>query len=54
MNLLIKDGGTAGYLGQVSTIKKGLTECYECNPKVTNKTFAGKNQQLKKSMYNQK
>ena len=35
------DGGTAGYLGQVTTIKKGKFECYECNPKVTGKSFAG-------------
>lgn len=34
------DGGTAGYLGQVMVIKKNHYECYECNPKVTQKTFA--------------
>ncbi|KAK7891967.1 hypothetical protein WMY93_023930 [Mugilogobius chulae] len=35
------ESGTAGYLGQVSVIKKGLTECYECQPKPTQKTFPG-------------
>ncbi|XP_034033129.1 SUMO-activating enzyme subunit 2 isoform X2 [Thalassophryne amazonica] len=35
------ESGTAGYLGQVTVIKKGLTECYECKPKPTQKTFPG-------------
>ncbi|CAL8358555.1 unnamed protein product [Lota lota] len=35
------ESGTAGYLGQVAVIKKGLTECYECQPKPTQKTFPG-------------
>ncbi|XP_072291303.1 SUMO-activating enzyme subunit 2 [Eucyclogobius newberryi] len=35
------ESGTAGYLGQVSVIKKGLTECYECQPKPSQKTFPG-------------
>ncbi|XP_056137834.1 SUMO-activating enzyme subunit 2 [Lampris incognitus] len=35
------ESGTAGYLGQVTLIKKGLTECYECQPKPTQKTFPG-------------
>ncbi|CAL1595283.1 unnamed protein product [Knipowitschia caucasica] len=35
------ESGSAGYLGQVSVIKKGLTECYECQPKPTQKTFPG-------------
>ncbi|XP_053174748.1 SUMO-activating enzyme subunit 2 [Scomber japonicus] len=35
------ESGTAGYLGQVSVIKKGMTECYECQPKPTQKTFPG-------------
>lgn len=35
------ESGTAGYLGQVSVIKKGLTECYECQPKPAQKTFPG-------------
>lgn len=34
------DGGTAGYLGQVVTIKKDETECYECQPKQRQKSFA--------------
>ncbi|XP_013404818.1 SUMO-activating enzyme subunit 2 isoform X1 [Lingula anatina] len=35
------ESGTAGYLGQVTVIKKGLTECYECQPKPHQKTFPG-------------
>ncbi|ESO98215.1 hypothetical protein LOTGIDRAFT_178117 [Lottia gigantea] len=35
------ESGTAGYLGQVTVIKKGLTECYECRPKAAQKTFPG-------------
>ncbi|XP_008309250.1 SUMO-activating enzyme subunit 2 [Cynoglossus semilaevis] len=35
------ESGTAGYLGQVAVIKKGMTECYECQPKPTQKTFPG-------------
>ncbi|KAK6983770.1 SUMO-activating enzyme subunit 2 [Biomphalaria glabrata] len=35
------ESGTAGYLGQVTVIKKKLTECYECQPKPTQKTFPG-------------
>ena len=35
------ESGTAGYLGQVTVIKKGMTECYECQPKAAQKTFPG-------------
>lgn len=35
------ESGTAGYLGQVSLIKKNLTGCYDCGPKPTQKTFPG-------------
>lgn len=35
------ESGTAGYLGQVTVIRKGVTECYECQPKATQKTFPG-------------
>ncbi|XP_023411391.1 SUMO-activating enzyme subunit 2 isoform X2 [Loxodonta africana] len=35
------ESGTAGYLGQVTIIKKGVTECYECHPKPTQRTFPG-------------
>merc|ERR1739848_637544 len=34
------ESGTAGYLGQVTVIKKGV-ECYECTPKPHQKTFPG-------------
>jgi len=33
------ESGTEGFLGQVSVIKKGETECFECQPKPTPKTF---------------
>ncbi|XP_033101544.1 SUMO-activating enzyme subunit 2-like isoform X2 [Anneissia japonica] len=35
------ESGTAGYLGQVTVIKKTVTECYECHPKPVQKTFPG-------------
>jgi ubiquitin-like 1-activating enzyme E1 B len=34
------ESGTGGYLGQVQTISKGKTECYECKPKPTPKGYA--------------
>lgn len=33
------ESGTAGYLGQVQPIVKGRTECFDCLPKPTPKTF---------------
>lgn len=33
------DGGTTGYLGQVVTILKGKTACYDCTPKPAPKGF---------------
>jgi len=33
------DGGTTGYLGQVTTIMKGKTACYDCQPKAAPKGF---------------
>eukprot|EP00118_Oscarella_pearsei_P017397 m.171869 g.171869 ORF g.171869 m.171869 type:complete len:117 (+) comp39075_c0_seq17:641-991(+) len=38
-NVPLIESGTAGYLGQVTVIKKGETECYECQPKPHQKTF---------------
>jgi ubiquitin-like 1-activating enzyme E1 B len=35
------ESGSAGYLGQVTLIRKGLTECYDCLPKPPAKTFPG-------------
>jgi ubiquitin-like 1-activating enzyme E1 B len=35
------ESGTAGYLGQVTVIRKAKTECYECTPKPHQKTFPG-------------
>jgi len=33
------ESGSAGYLGQVSVILKGRTECYDCTPKPIQKVF---------------
>ncbi|CEJ58062.1 hypothetical protein PMG11_06733 [Penicillium brasilianum] len=33
------ESGTTGFNGQVQVIQKGETECYDCNPKATPKTF---------------
>ena len=35
------ESGTAGYNGQVELIKKGLTQCYECQPKAAQKSYPG-------------
>ena len=35
------ESGTAGYLGQVTVIKKKQTECYECQPKPHQKNYPG-------------
>jgi ubiquitin-like 1-activating enzyme E1 B len=40
-NIPLVESGTAGYLGQVTVIRKGITECYECQPKPHQKTFPG-------------
>ena len=33
------ESGTTGFNGQVQTIKRGVTECYDCNPKPVQKSF---------------
>ncbi|KAK3677898.1 E1 ubiquitin-activating protein uba2 [Recurvomyces mirabilis] len=33
------ESGTTGFNGQVQAIKKGATECYDCNPKPVQKSF---------------
>ncbi|OQS06684.1 ubiquitin-activating enzyme (E1) [Thraustotheca clavata] len=38
-NVPLIESGTTGYLGQVSVIKKGETECYECTEKATAKVY---------------
>ncbi|KAF9972829.1 E1 ubiquitin-activating protein uba2 [Actinomortierella ambigua] len=38
-NVPLIESGTAGYLGQVTVIKKEVTECFDCQPKETPKTF---------------
>jgi ubiquitin-like 1-activating enzyme E1 B len=35
------ESGTAGYLGQVTVIRKNQTECYDCEPKPHQKSFPG-------------
>ncbi|KAF9431553.1 E1 ubiquitin-activating protein uba2 [Entomortierella beljakovae] len=38
-NIPLIESGTAGYLGQVTVIQKDKTECFDCQPKETPKTF---------------
>ncbi|KAI0070738.1 hypothetical protein K474DRAFT_1669734 [Panus rudis PR-1116 ss-1] len=38
-NVPLVESGTAGYLGQVQPIVKNKTECFDCVPKPTPKTF---------------
>ncbi|CRG83886.1 ubiquitin-like 1-activating enzyme E1 B [Talaromyces islandicus] len=38
-NVPLVESGTTGFNGQVQVIKKNLTECYDCNPKETPKTY---------------
>ncbi|OQR94756.1 ubiquitin-activating enzyme (E1) [Achlya hypogyna] len=38
-NVPLIESGTTGYLGQVSVIQKGTTECYECTEKATAKVY---------------
>ena len=38
-NVPLIESGTTGYLGQVMPIRKGLTACYECHPKPTQKVY---------------
>ncbi|KAI6646726.1 SUMO-activating enzyme subunit 2 [Oopsacas minuta] len=40
-NIPLIESGTEGYLGQITVIIKGKSECYECLPKATQKTFPG-------------
>ncbi|XP_044269565.1 SUMO-activating enzyme subunit 2 [Tribolium madens] len=35
------ESGTAGYSGQVELIKKGVTQCYECQPKPQQRSYPG-------------
>lgn len=35
------ESGTSGYNGQVELIQRGVTQCYECQPKPAQKTFPG-------------
>jgi len=40
-NIPLIESGSAGYLGQVTVIRKGITECYECTPAPRQKSFPG-------------
>lgn len=33
------DSGTTGYVGQVTAIQRGVTACYDCKPKATQKVY---------------
>ena len=35
------ESGSAGYVGQITLIRKSFSECYDCLPKPPAKTFAG-------------
>jgi len=35
------ESGTAGYLGQVTVIARGQSECYDCQPKPVQRTYPG-------------
>ncbi|EST06388.1 UBA/THIF-type NAD/FAD binding fold [Kalmanozyma brasiliensis GHG001] len=38
-NIPLIESGTTGFAGQVQPIRPGMTECYDCVPKATPKTF---------------
>lgn len=38
-NVALLESGTTGFRGQVQPIRPGVTECYDCQPKETPKTF---------------
>ena len=38
-NVPLIESGTTGFNGQAQAIKKGVTECYDCNPKPVQKSF---------------
>ena len=38
-NITLIESGTTGFNGQVQAIRKGVTECYDCNPKPVQKSF---------------
>lgn len=38
-NVPLIESGTTGFNGQVQAIQKGITECYDCNPKPVQKSF---------------
>jgi ubiquitin-like 1-activating enzyme E1 B len=39
LDIPLVESGTTGFRGQASVIKRGITECYECTPKETPKSF---------------
>ena len=38
-DVFLIDSGTTGYNGQIMPIKRGVSACYECNPKPTQKVY---------------
>ncbi|KAK6426906.1 E1 ubiquitin-activating protein uba2 [Oleoguttula sp. CCFEE 5521] len=38
-NVPLTESGTTGFNGQAQAIQKGVTECYDCNPKPVQKSF---------------
>lgn len=38
-NVPLIESGTTGFNGQVQAIQKGITECYDCNPKPVQKSY---------------
>lgn len=38
-NVPLIESGTTGFNGQVQAIQKGVTECYDCNPKPVQRSF---------------
>uniref|UniRef100_A0A915KUG7 THIF-type NAD/FAD binding fold domain-containing protein n=1 Tax=Romanomermis culicivorax TaxID=13658 RepID=A0A915KUG7_ROMCU len=38
-DIYLIESGSAGYLGQTTVIKKGVTECYECQAKAPPKSY---------------
>jgi len=39
LNKPLLEAGTTGYIGQAMLLKRGISRCYDCEPKVQNKTY---------------
>eukprot|EP00474_Spongospora_subterranea_P009596 CRZ10054.1 hypothetical protein [Spongospora subterranea] len=40
LDIPLIESGTEGYIGQTTTVRRGFTECFECQPKAASQTFA--------------